>query len=186
MKHYAIEKIVEVPENTTATLTSIRGGKTIQIKGPKGELVRTFKRLRVHIFLIDKKFIIQSFFGNKAEASMVGTIAGHLNNMIKGVTEGFTYKLKIVFSHFPISVKTEDNRVVIENFTGERSSRLARILGDVKVSIKSDDVIVQGTNLEEVSQTAANIEQATKVKKKDPRVFLDGIYVYKRLKGMET
>ena len=71
MKHYAIEKVIEVPENTTVTLTPVRGGKTVLIKGPKGELVRTFKRLRVQIFLIDKKFIIQSFFGNKAEASMV-------------------------------------------------------------------------------------------------------------------
>jgi large subunit ribosomal protein L6 len=45
--------------------------------------------------------------------------------------------------------------------------------------------VVQGLNLEDVSQTAANIEQATKVKKKDPRVFLDGIYVYEQNEGME-
>jgi len=41
-------------------------------------------------------------------------------------------------------------------------------------------------NLEDVGQTAANIEQGTKVKRKDPRVFLDGIYVYERLKGTGT
>jgi large subunit ribosomal protein L6 len=45
---------------------------------------------------------------------------------------------------------------------------------------------VQGINLEDVSQTAANIQNATKVKKKDPRVFLDGIYIYEQLEGMET
>jgi large subunit ribosomal protein L6 len=39
--------------------------------------------------------------------------------------------------------------------------------------------------LEEVSQTAANIEQATKVKRKDPRIFLDGLYVYERSEGVE-
>jgi large subunit ribosomal protein L6 len=104
--------------------------------------------------------------------------------MIKGVTKGFTYKLKIVFSHFPISVKVEDKTVRIENFTGERSPRLARILGESKVTVKSEDVVVQGIDLEEVSQTAANIEQATRVKVKDPRVFLDGIYVYERLEGI--
>jgi len=74
---------------------------------------------------------------------------------------------------------------LIENFTGEKNPRRAKIIGDVKVKIQSEDIIVQGINLEEVSQTAANIEQATKVKKKDPRVFLDGIYIYERVEGIE-
>jgi len=75
--------------------------------------------------------------------------------------------------------------VLIENFTGERRGRKAKIIGDVKVKVESEDVLVEGINLEDVSQTAANIEQATKVKKKDPRVFLDGIYVYERKEGTE-
>jgi large subunit ribosomal protein L6 len=90
-----------------------------------------------------------------------------------------------VFSHFPISVKVQGKTVVIENFTGERRARRVKTIGDVKVKVQSEDVVVEGINLEDVSQTAANIEQATKVKKKDPRVFLDGIYVYERNEGME-
>ncbi|MEM2546448.1 MAG: 50S ribosomal protein L6, partial [Candidatus Bathyarchaeia archaeon] len=109
----------------------------------------------------------------------------HIKNMITGVSKGFTYKLKIVFSHFPISVKVQDKTVVIENFAGERGPRKAKIIGDVKVKVSSEDIIVQGIDLEAVSQTAANIEQATKVKGKDPRVFLDGIYIYERAEGME-
>jgi large subunit ribosomal protein L6 len=104
--------------------------------------------------------------------------------MITGVTKGYTYKLKIVFSHFPISVKLEEKNIVIENFTGERKARYTKILGDVKVKIETDDIILSGINLEEVSQTAANIEQATRVKGKDVRVFLDGLYVYERNEGM--
>ena len=91
-----------------------------------------------------------------------------------------------MFSHFPISVKVKEKTVSIENFTGERSQRLTRIIGDVKVSSKEDDVIVQGISLEDVSQTAANIERATKVKSKDPRVFLDGIFIYEKREGMEA
>jgi large subunit ribosomal protein L6 len=105
--------------------------------------------------------------------------------MITGVEKGFLYRLKIVFSHFPISVKVQDKFVSIENFTGERRARKAKIIGDVKVKVESEDVTVEGINLEDVSQTAANIEQATKVKNKDPRVFLDGIYVYERKEGIE-
>jgi large subunit ribosomal protein L6 len=105
--------------------------------------------------------------------------------MITGAQKGFTYKLKIVFSHFPISVKTKDKLVLIENFMGERNPRKAKTTGDVQVKIQSEDIIIQGIDLEDVSQTAANIEQATKVKRKDPRVFLDGIYVYERVEGTE-
>jgi large subunit ribosomal protein L6 len=104
--------------------------------------------------------------------------------MITGVTKGYQYKLKIVFSHFPISVKLQDKSVLIENFTGERRPRRIKLIGSVKVKIEPDDIIVEGSNLEEVSQTAANIEQATRVRNKDPRVFLDGIYVYERNEGM--
>ncbi len=104
--------------------------------------------------------------------------------MITGVTKGYTYKLKIVFSHFPISVKLQGKSILIENFTGERRARSIDIIGDVKVKIEPDDIIVEGINLEHVSQTAANIEQATRVRNKDPRVFLDGIYVYERNEGI--
>jgi large subunit ribosomal protein L6 len=83
-----------------------------------------------------------------------------------------------------MSVKVQGKTVVIENFTGERRARRVKIVGAVQVKVESEDIIVEGINLEDVSQTAANIEQATKVKKKDPRVFLDGIYVYERNEGM--
>ena len=99
--------------------------------------------------------------------------------------KGYTYKLKIVFSHFPITVKIQDRSVLVENFTGEKRARRAKILGDVNVKIEPEDLIVKGINLEEVSQTAANIEKVTKVTNKDPRVFLDGIYVYERNEGMD-
>jgi len=81
--------------------------------------------------------------------------------------------------------RKKDKTVLIENFTGERNPRRAKIIGDAKVKVSSEDIIVQGINLEDVSQTAANIEQATKVKRKDPRIFLDGIYLYERSEGME-
>ncbi|MEM2500147.1 MAG: 50S ribosomal protein L6, partial [Candidatus Bathyarchaeia archaeon] len=93
-------------------------------------------------------------------------------------------KLKIVYAHFPISVKVSGDKVLIENFMGERAPRIAKIVGNTKIIVKGDDVIVQGINLEEVSQTAANIEQATRIKERDPRRFLDGIYVYEKLEGL--
>jgi len=175
-------KSVGVPEGVDVKIE----GRTIFVKGEKGALTRDFSEAPLSLQLEDKKVIVQASWPRKREAALVGTVAAIIQNMITGVTKGYTYKLKIVFSHFPISVKVKEKKVSIENFTGERSPRLTRIMGDVKVSFKEDDVIVQGISLEDVSQTAANVERATKVKNKDPRVFLDGIFVYEKKEGMEA
>jgi large subunit ribosomal protein L6 len=95
--------------------------------------------------------------------------------------------MKIVYAHFPMTVKVQGKTVTIDNFLGERSPRVAKIIGDdVKVQVKGDDVTITGINKEHVGQTMANIEQATKIKRRDPRIFQDGIYlVDKRQEELE-
>jgi large subunit ribosomal protein L6 len=176
-----ISKIIQVPDGVEVTIE----GRKVTVKGAKGALTRDFSYVPISIEGNSKTVRVWAEWPRKKEASLVGTIYSHIQNMITGVEKGFSYKLKIVFSHFPISVKVQGKTVVIENFTGERRGRRVKIIGDVKVKVQSEDIVVEGINLEDVSQTAANIEQATKVKKKDPRVFLDGIYVYERNEGME-
>ncbi len=172
---------VEIPEGVKVKVE----GRLVTVIGEKGTLTRDFSHAPVIISLEGSVVNVQANWPRKKEASLVGTVSSHIKNMITGVTKGFTYKLKIVFSHFPISVKVREKTVAIENFTGERSPRVTKIMGEAKVMVKGEDVIVQGINIEDVSQTAANIQRATKVKLKDPRVFLDGIYVYERHEGME-
>ena len=175
-----ISKTIEVPEDVTLSLI----GKKVSVKGAKGSLTRDFFYATVAIEGEGKNVRISSKWPRKKEAALVGTIYSHIQNMITGVTKGYSYKMKIVFSHFPISAKVQDKSVVIENFTGERRARIIKIIGEVKVKIDPEDIIISGINLEEVSQTAANIEQSTRVRGKDPRVFLDGVYVYERNEGM--
>jgi large subunit ribosomal protein L6 len=172
---------VEIPEGVEGSLE----GRIITIKGEKGELVRDFSHAPINIQLEGKTITVQASWPRKKEAALVGTVRSHIQNMIKGVTKGFTYKLKIVFSHFPITVKVKEKILVIENFTGERNPRKAKIMGDTMVTVKGDDIVVQGISLENVSQTAANIQTATKIRIKDPRVFLDGIYVYEKHEGIQ-
>jgi large subunit ribosomal protein L6 len=181
MRAIEVSKTIQVPDDIEATLE----GRKITVKGAKGTLTRDFHHAPISMEIEGKILRIWAEWPRKKEASLVGTIYSHIQNMITGVQKGFTYKLKIVFSHFPITVKVKDNMVLIENFTGERNPRKAKIVGNAKVKIQSEDIIVQDLNLESVSQTAANIEQATKVKRKDPRVFLDGIFVYEHVEGME-
>lgn len=182
MKDVEAVKAIEIPNGVDVKVD----GRVVTVKGAKGILTRDFSEAPLLIQLEDKAIKVQANWPRKKEAALVGTVSSHIQNMITGVIKGFTYKLKIVFSHFPISVKVKENMVSIENFTGERSPRLVKILGDTKVSVKEDDVIVQGINLEDVSQTAASIEQGTKVKVKDPRVFLDGIFIYEKREGTEA
>jgi large subunit ribosomal protein L6 len=170
---------VEIPGDVTVNLEE----KTVEVRGEKGRLVRSFSHAPVSIQLEKGEIIVSALWAKRKTSALVGTVCSHIRNMIKGVTKGFTCKLKIVYSHFPISVKVQGNKILIENFIGERNPRTAKIVGDTKVTVKGDDILVQGVNIEEVSQTAANMEQATKVKEKDPRKFLDGIYVYEKLEG---
>jgi len=181
MRAIEVSETIQAPDNVEIALE----GRKITVKGPKGTLVRDFAFAPVSIELEGKNMRVWAEWPRKKEASLVGTLRSHIENMITGVTKGFTYKLKIVFSHFPISVKLKDKTVLIENFTGERNPRKAKVVGNAQVKIQSEDIFIQGMDVEEVSQTAANIEQATKVKRKDPRIFLDGLYVYERSEGME-
>lgn len=174
-------KNIQIPDDVNISIE----GRRVTVNGPKGTLTRDFSHTPISIELKGKIVHIWTDWPRKKEAALTGTVYSHILNMITGVRKGFAYKLKIVFSHFPISVKVKNQTILIENFTGERSPRRVKIAGDVRINVQSEDVIIQGINLEDVSQTAANIEQATKVKRKDPRVFLDGIYVYEKGEGME-
>lgn len=176
-----ISKTISVPDNVEVSFE----GKKITVKGTKGTLSRDFTFAPINIGAEGKTVRVSAEWPRKKEAALVGTIFSHIQNLITGVQKGFTYRIKIVFSHFPISAKVQGKSVLIENFTGERRARRAKIIGDVKIKVEAEDIVVQGLNLEDVSQTAANIEQATRVRRKDPRIFLDGLYVYERNEGME-
>jgi len=172
VKKTEIKEKISIPEMITATIE----GNILKLKGEKGELSRKFIHPKIGI-KIDKNLIeINGRDIRRKEEALIGTFIAHINNMIKGVTEGFEYKMKTVFSHFPIKTSVDGNEFVIENFLGERSARRAKILEGITVEVKGDDVSVKGIDKEKVGQTVANIERAAMVKKRDIRIFQDGIY----------
>ena len=169
-----VERIVPIPEGVSMNLI----GHKISISGEKGKVERDFGHAHVDLERQENALRIYAVNPKKKQSALVGTLAAHVNNMIKGVTQGFTYKLKVVFVHFPMTIKVQGKKIVIQNFIGERSAREASIMGAAKVSIKGEDITVEGIDIEEVAQTAANIQQACKIRNKDLRKFMDGIYVY--------
>ncbi|MET1129021.1 MAG: 50S ribosomal protein L6 [Thermoproteota archaeon] len=174
-----LKKEVEIPEGVEVAIE----GSKVTVRGPKGELSRDFSHAKGVIVSFDQEervVRVETYFANRRRKALVGTIAAHIRNMVLGVTKGFRYKLKIVYSHFPVTVKVQGDKVLIENFLGEKAPRVAKVLPGVTVKVEKDDVVVEGIDIEAVGQTAANIELATKVKDKDRRVFVDGIYIYQR------
>ncbi|NJE42703.1 50S ribosomal protein L6 [Thermococcus sp. GR6] len=171
-----VREEVEIPEGVEVTIER----NVVKVKGPKGELERELKYPGVQIFTEDSKVVVFKEFPRKKDIAIARTFKAHIANMIKGVTEGFTYKLKVVYSHFPMTVKIQGDEVVIENFLGEKNPRRAKILPGVTVKVMGSEVIVEGIDKEAVGQTAANIEQATRITKWDRRVFQDGIYIVEK------
>lgn len=171
-----VENSVEVPAGVTLKLE----GKKVTVAGERGEVVRDFSHTRLDLEHEGGSLRIWAVNPRKREASLVNTLAAHVRNMIKGVTQGFTYRLKIVFVHFPMTVRIEGRRIEIQNFIGERKAREAKIAGGAKVRVEGEDVIVEGIDIDDVAQTAANIQQSMKIRKKDLRKFMDGIYVYSK------
>ncbi len=163
---------IKLPEGVTAKFENY----ILTIKGEKGENSRVFSHPKINIKLDGNIIKIYSKNVRRKDKAIIGTFIAHMNNMIKGVTQGFEYKMKTVFSHFPIKTIVEDNKFIIQNFLGERSPRHAKILDGVNVDIKGENITVTGINKEKVGQTVANIERATAVKNRDIRVFQDGVY----------
>jgi large subunit ribosomal protein L6 len=169
------EKIVEIPENVKVEVIN----KKVKVIGPKGTLSKDFSHAPIEILLNNGNVLLSVLWPRKKEHSILGANASQIKNMIKGVKDGFTYKLKAVHAHFPVTIKVQENekKIVIENFIGEKKPRISKIVGNVDVKISGEEIIIQGMDIQEVSQTAANIEEATRIKGKDQRVFLDGIYI---------
>ena len=168
-----ITETVAVPDGVSVRLD----GSTLVLKGPNGTLSRAFAHPRLEISVDGTQVSIRCDRPRRQEKALIGTWRGHVRNMMVGVTSGWRCTMKVVFSHFPVKVQVKDGAVVIENFLGERHPRVAAILGDTKVEVKGDELVITGPDKEAVAQTAARVEQKTKIRRLDIRVFQDGIYL---------
>ncbi len=173
-----IEDHIAIPDGVTVNMD----GNVLKVKGPKGELCRTFSHPRVVVAVDADKVVVKCEYPRIKEKAMVGTFRAHVRNMFRGVTEGYAYELKIVQSHFPMKVTVNDKakRVEVGNYMGGHAIRYADIVGDAKVKVTGTDIVVSGINIEEVGQTAANMEKSTQRGGFDKRVFEDGIYIVKK------
>ena len=175
------ESSLPIPDKVKVSLTK----RILNVEGPLGKTRRDFKRIPLDLHIEGKNIVIKSLGSRKKDYAIFNTAQSIIKSLLEGVQKGYTFKMKIVYAHFPITVKVKDGKISVENFQGERAPRTSKICGDTKVVTKGDDVILTGPVLTDVSQTAASLQQNTKVKNKDHRVFLDGIYLFEKSSGIE-
>jgi large subunit ribosomal protein L6 len=163
---------VEIPTGVEVKLED----QGLTVTGPKGTLSNRMGVKDIQVQIVDDKVILSTRFPPTRRVAVFGMYASITRNMIDGVTKGFRSRLKIISSHFPITTEVREGVVLINNFLGERHPRRAKVYQGVDVQVEGEFVVVSGLDKEAVAQTSANIEQATVVRKRDRRVFQDGIY----------
>ena len=175
------EEIINITDNIT-----IKQNKThLHIRGPLGTTSKNFRKIPIKFSLNKNELHIRTTDNKKKDYAILHTVKSIIMNLIDGLTIGYTIKMKIVYSHFPISIKIKNNEIHIENFIGERHPRIVKLHGSTKAKMVSGDIILTGNVLTEITQTAADLQLKTKIKNKDPRVFLDGIFIYSKTRGID-
>lgn len=164
---------IQFPDDVSAEVSNLE----LTVEGPNGSVTKRLWYPNVSVSVEDGSVVIASDVENAKTNATIGTFESHVSNMVHGVTDGWEYKMEVHYAHFPMQVSEEGGDIVIKNFLGERSPRRTPVRGDTDVQIDGEELTLSGPSKEDVGQTAADIEQLTRVKDKDTRVFSDGVYI---------
>jgi len=181
MKDVLQTEELSIPEGVTVEIKA----RQIIVTGPRGKLTKNVRHINMDIQLVGKTVTLAVWQGGRKHVACLRTVKSLIENMITGVTKGFAYKMRAVYAHFPINCIIQDNGTALEirNFLGEKRVRHVDMLGGVTVSeskAQKDELILEGNDIQNVSQSAASIQGMCRVRNKDIRKFLDGIYVSDR------
>ncbi len=151
-------------------------------KGPLGSVGRPFPADVIGFEATDASVTLSLKIPSdrRRAQALLKTWAAHVRNLAGGLTVGVEARMKVVAAHFPMKVQVRGEEVVVENFLGEKYPRSTRLRPGTKATVEGEFVIVSGYDVEEVGQSAANIERVTHIRDYDPRVFQDGIFLVER------
>ncbi len=167
---------LQIPEGVSCKVE----GKIIICSRGNVSVPRKITEHNVSVKVSGNEILIGCAKANKKDVANVNSHVAHLENIFVGLKEPFSYELEICNVHFPMTVKVDGNKFVINNFLGEKVPRSADIVEGVNVKVQGNKVLVLCADIEKAGQTSANIEKAARVTKKDRRIFQDGIFITKK------
>lgn len=129
-------------------------GEEVAVSGPKGNLTMT-TRPEVKVTLSDdgSEVIVERINDTRPARQMHGTTRALIQNMVTGVTEGYTRELKIVGVGWSANLKGNQ----VELNVGYADTRVVQIPDGVTAEVKNQDIKLSGADKQAVGQTAARI-----------------------------
>ena len=151
------KKPVAVPANVTATVS----GQTVNTKGPKGELSFTLPE-EIKVEKTAQGIEVNPRDESNKARAMWGMSRTMIQNLIKGVTEGYSHTLEIHGVGFKAALKAKDHLQLSVGYSHEVVHKIPAGI-EVKVSgAKQEIVTVSGIDKQLVGQIAADIRASRK------------------------
>lgn len=173
MKLAKIEESVEIPEGIEVKIER----NLFSAKGPKGENKRVLANPKIKIEIKGNEVIVSASNASRKEKRDIGSFASHIKNIIRGVKEPYVYKLKVCSGHFPMTVSATKEELQVKNYLGESVPRKLKLKKGVDVKVEGEIITVESVDKELAGQTAASIEQLTRITNRDRRIFQDGVWI---------
>lgn len=144
------KKPLEIPAGVTVTIAD---DNTVTVKGPKGELTRTFNS-DIKITIEENVLSVSRPSEIKEHRALHGTTRSLLGNMVEGVSKGFERGLELIGVGYRAS--KSGNKLVL-NVGYSHPVEITPESGiEIEVPTQTK-VLVKGTDKERVGAIAANI-----------------------------
>lgn len=167
---------LELPDGVSATFAL----GELTITGPKGAVTRRLQSKDTIIAVDGSRITLTTRRATKRFKREVHTFRSHVQNMIRGATDGHTYKLAIASSHFPMTVQQQGNKVVVKNYVGEKKPRELVVPEGVTVKVAGDSIEVESVDIVRAGNFAGALEKLCVRPSFDDRIFQDGVYIVEK------
>ncbi len=173
------EIAMEIPDGITLKVSN----NNVELSSAGKIVSQNFRIGGIGLEARNGRVIIKSKFKGNKTKKFANLVKSKIRNMVTGLQKGYEYRLEVIYSHFPMNIAVKEGCVEISNILGAKSPKKAKIVGSTMVEVKGKEIRVSGVDKEHVGQTAANIEQVTRIKGRDIRRFQDGIYIVSKGRG---
>ncbi len=167
---------IEIPKGIEARIEEDR----LTIKGKFGSTSKRINGRLLRVSVDSNKVLVKEAENRKlARIAVLAAQAfgSEIRSAIKGASEGIEKKMVVFYAHFPMTIEVNEKQVFIKNIFGEKVPRVAGIVGDTKVEVKDQELIIKGADPYDVGQTIANLRKVCYSRGYDTRVFQDGVYL---------